>query len=59
MLSHFNRMTAVMIMLGCLLSLPFTGCGSTTAPVGVQDDGLEQAEADKATEDYVSGEEGI
>jgi len=41
------------------LGLPITGCGSATAPVGVEDNSLEEAESFEETEEYVSGEEGI
>lgn len=56
MFRHINQFTALGILLGCLTA-PLTGCGASSTPVGVEDDGLEEALEEQQSKEYISGEE--
>ncbi|WP_286763258.1 MULTISPECIES: hypothetical protein [Rhodopirellula] len=54
----FCQFASLAILLGCFF-VPLAGCGGPSEPVGVDDNGLEEAEEFQDSEEYVSGEEGI
>ncbi len=59
MLTRFNQLTVLLILSGCLF-VPCIGCGSSTDPVGVDDDGgVEEFEQAQQDPEYIEGEKNL
>jgi len=59
MITRLISLSALMV-LACFLVVPCVGCGSSSSqPVGVEDNSLEEFEALQNDEEYIEAEENI